>query len=154
MRDRNQRAAWLARFDDPSPLPKGGWIKMLGAARAHMLRLSEREQLEPRWQDAAKYVLRAVEERPWIFFARSAIYAAVYNTDKSIPPAPDVKKPEYVARATTALAEGRPQPDGFEGLAGWGLSAVAWGLPRLWATPEQRRLILRRSSTLACGASN
>ena len=57
-------------------------------------KLSEREQLEERWQSAAKYVLRAVEERPWIFFARSAVYAAVHKIDRAVPPAPDVKKPD------------------------------------------------------------
>jgi hypothetical protein len=93
MRDR-QKAAWKARFDNPIPLPDGGSIKTLSDARAHMLKLSEREQLEQRWQDAAKYVLRAVEERPWIFFARSAVYAAVHKVDKATPPAPDVRQPE------------------------------------------------------------
>jgi hypothetical protein len=54
-------------------LPEGGWIKTFSDARAQMLTLSEREQLEPRWQDAARHVLKAVEERPFIFFARLAV---------------------------------------------------------------------------------
>jgi hypothetical protein len=54
MRNKQQKAAWLAKFDDPIPLPEGGSIKTLSDARAHMLTLSEREQLEPRWQDAAR----------------------------------------------------------------------------------------------------
>jgi hypothetical protein len=92
MRDRQQKAAWLAKFDDPIPLPGGRSIKTLSDARAYMLTLSEREQLEQRWQSAAKYALRAVEERPWIFFARSAVYKAVYDTDQAMP-SPDVRKP-------------------------------------------------------------
>jgi hypothetical protein len=92
MRDRRQKAAWTAKFDNPISLPDGGSIKTLSDARAYMLTLSEREQLEPRWQSAAKYVLRAVEERPWIFFARPALYAAVHRTNPAMPPAPDVKK--------------------------------------------------------------
>lgn len=92
MRDKQQKAAWLAKFDDPIPLAEGGWIKTLSDARAHMPKLSEREQLEPRWQNAARYVLKALEERPFIFFARLAIYKAVHRTEQEVPPAPDVKK--------------------------------------------------------------
>ncbi len=91
-RFRIQRMSWKARFDDPVPLPEGGAIKTLSEARAYMLSLSEREQMEQRWQDAAKFVLKAIEERPWIFFARLALYKAIHRTDDAIPPAPDVKK--------------------------------------------------------------
>jgi hypothetical protein len=66
-------------------LPEGGWIKTLSGARAHMLTLSEREQLEPRWQDAARHVLKAVEERPFIFFAGLAVYKAVHQTGRDNP---------------------------------------------------------------------
>jgi hypothetical protein len=64
MHDKQQKAAWLAKFDDPIPLPERGSIKTLSDARAHMLKLPKREQLKPRWQDAVRYVLKAVEERP------------------------------------------------------------------------------------------
>ena len=109
MRDRQQKAAWKAKFDDPIPLPGGGWIRTLSDARAymHMLTLSEREQLEPRWQAAARYVLKAVEERPFIFFARLALYKAVHRTDQDMPPAPDVKEPDtWLERRRTHLASG------------------------------------------------
>ncbi len=94
MRDKQQKAAWLAKFEDPIPLPDGGTIKTLSDARAYMLTLSEREQLEQRWQDAARYVLKAVEERAFIFFARLAVYKAVHRTDQETPPAPDIRKPD------------------------------------------------------------
>lgn len=35
MHDKQQKAAWLAKFDDPIPLPEGGSIKTLSDARAH-----------------------------------------------------------------------------------------------------------------------
>jgi hypothetical protein len=50
-----------------------------------MLTLSERERLEPRWQDAARHVLKAVEERPFIFFAGLAVYKAVHQTGRDNP---------------------------------------------------------------------
>jgi hypothetical protein len=112
MRDRRQKGAWLAKFDDPIPLPGGGWIKTLSDARAHMLTLSEREQLEERWQDAARYVLKAVEERPFIFFVRLAVYKAVHRSNDAMPPAPDVKKPDTWRerrRAARKADERRPR---------------------------------------------
>jgi hypothetical protein len=94
MRDRQQKAAWTAKFDDPIPLPEGGSIKTLSEARRYMLTLSEREQMEQRWQDAANYVLKSIEQRGYMFFARSSIYKAIHRIDNEVPSAPRVKKPD------------------------------------------------------------
>jgi hypothetical protein len=102
-----------------------GSIKTLSDARAHMLTLSEREQLEPRWQDVARYVLKAVEERAFIFFARLAVYKAVHRTDQAAPPAPDVRKPDTRCERRRARRV-QARPDGFGCVADRGLSAVAW----------------------------
>ena len=109
MRDKQQKAAWTAKFQDPIPLPGGGAIKTLSDARAYMLKLSEREQLRPRWQDAAKHVLKAAEERPWIFFARMAVYKAVHGKGQDGPPPPDVKKPDTWRERRRARNEQRPR---------------------------------------------
>jgi hypothetical protein len=92
MRDRQQKASWLAKFDDPIPLPDGGSIRNLSEARRYMLTLPEREQLQAHWQDAAAYVLKAVQERAYIIFARMSLYKAIHRTDNEVPPAPRVKK--------------------------------------------------------------
>jgi hypothetical protein len=92
MRDRQQKAAWTAKLDDPVPLPEGGSIKTLSDVRRYMLALSEREQLEQRWQVAAAYVLKAVQERAYMIFARMSLYKAIHRTDNEMPPAPRVKK--------------------------------------------------------------
>jgi len=84
--------SWKTRFDDPIPLPDGGAIKTLSEGRAYMLALSEREQIERRWQNAARDLLKAAEERSWIFFARAALYKAIHRSDDAMPPIPDVKK--------------------------------------------------------------
>jgi len=56
--------------------------------------LSEREQIERRWQNAARDLLKAAEERSWIFFARAAIYKAIHRPADEMPPIPGVKKAE------------------------------------------------------------
>jgi len=84
--------SWKTRFDDPIPLPDGGAIKTLSEARAYMLALSKREQIEQRWQNAARDLLKAAEERSWIFFARAALYKAIHRHADEIPPSSGVKK--------------------------------------------------------------
>ena len=95
MRDKQQKAAWLAKFDDPIPLPEGGSIKNLSQARAYLLNLSEREQLQPKWQEVARHLISATTvERGWTFFARLALYKAIHGKGQDGPPVPDVKTPD------------------------------------------------------------
>jgi hypothetical protein len=86
--------SWKRKFTDPVPLPDGGRIRTLSEARAYMLMLTERRQLEERWQYAAQCVLSAATKRieDTDYFARPALYAAIYPSDNRLPPAPDIKK--------------------------------------------------------------
>jgi hypothetical protein len=95
MRDRQQKAAWTAKFEDPIPLPDGGSIKNLSEARAYLLSLSEREQRKAKWQEVAAHLIKATTvERGWTFFARLALYKAIHGKGQDGPPEPDVKKPD------------------------------------------------------------
>jgi hypothetical protein len=95
MRDRQQKATWTAKFQDPIPLPDGGSIKNLSDARAYLLALSERERLKPKWQEVASHLIKATTvERGWTLFARLALYKAIHGKGPDGPPAPDVRKPD------------------------------------------------------------
>ena len=72
---------WSTPFDDPIPLPGGGWLATLQQAADHVMALPETVQHEAHWQVAVENLINAAETGGgWLMFARIAVMRAL-NAD-------------------------------------------------------------------------
>jgi hypothetical protein len=69
--------SWDRPFDQPVPLPKGAPARTLRDAAAFIRKLPRSEQEVTEWQEAAKMLINAAENRGPTMFAKMAIRQAI-----------------------------------------------------------------------------
>lgn len=75
---------WSTPFDEPIPLRGGRKLVTLQQAADYIMKLSQAEQHEPRWQVAVENLIHAAETGGgWLMFARIAMMRAL-NADESV----------------------------------------------------------------------
>jgi hypothetical protein len=75
---------WSATFDDPIPLGNGRKLSTLQEAADYVMRLSEGEQHEARWQAAVEALINAAEiGGGWMMFARIGMLRALNGGPQS-----------------------------------------------------------------------
>jgi hypothetical protein len=69
--------SWSRPFDDPIPLPGGGYLVTLKDAARHFQELPAAEQLAREWEIAAEILMDTAEGRDFLMHARIATLRAL-----------------------------------------------------------------------------
>lgn len=87
---------WSRRFDEPIPLPGGGFLRTLREAADHIQNLPRNEHALPHWQTAIEHLIYAAErEAAWLWLARIAMMQALNHGrsgERAFPRAKAVKR--------------------------------------------------------------
>jgi hypothetical protein len=78
--------SWDRPFDQPVPLPKGAPARTLRDAAAFIRKLPRSEQEVTEWQEAAKMLINAAENRGPTMFAKMAIRQAIHRRQRAFNP--------------------------------------------------------------------